>query len=86
VLSHTPAIKVSGMDGRPDKIVVTAEEKEELVIAQAFPSQAMVDREVSFLGSVTDVSAREVRKALFTQSIKKAPGIDGISFIAFRLL
>jgi hypothetical protein len=86
VLSHTPAIKVSGINGRPDKIVATAEEKEEIVIAQAFLSQAIVDREVSFPGSVTNVSAREVRKALFTQSVKKAPGIGGISFIALRLL
>jgi hypothetical protein len=33
VPSHTPAIKASGMDGRPDKIVATAEEKEEIFIA-----------------------------------------------------
>lgn len=30
VPSHTPAIKVSGVDGQPDKIVATAEEKEEI--------------------------------------------------------
>lgn len=46
----------------------------------------MVDGEVSFPGSVADVSAREVREALFAQSVKKAPGVDGIGFKALRLL
>jgi hypothetical protein len=32
------------------------------------------------------MSAREVREALFTQSVKKAPGVDGIGFKALRLL
>jgi retron-type reverse transcriptase len=32
------------------------------------------------------VSAREVREALFAQSVKKAPGVDGIGFKALRLL
>jgi hypothetical protein len=39
VPAHTPAIKVSGVDGQPDKIVATAEEKEEIFMAQAFPRQ-----------------------------------------------
>jgi hypothetical protein len=74
------------VDGRPDKIVAIAEEKEEIFIAQAFPSQAMVDREVSSPASVADVSAREVHKALFTQFVKKAPSIDSTGFRALRLL
>ena len=41
--SHTPAIKVSGVDGLLDKVVATAEEKEEIFMAQAFPSQTMID-------------------------------------------
>jgi hypothetical protein len=32
------------------------------------------------------VSAREVREALFAQFTKKAPGVDGISFKALRML
>jgi hypothetical protein len=32
------------------------------------------------------VSIDEVREALFVQSVKKAPGVDGISFKALRLL
>jgi hypothetical protein len=83
---HTPAIKVSGVDGQPDKIVATAEGKEEIFIAQAFPSQSMVEGEVVPPSSLADVSAREVREALFTQSVKKAPGVDGIGFKALRLL
>jgi len=84
--SHTPAIKISGVDGRPDKIVATAEEKEEIFIAQAFPSQAVVVGDVSFPDSAAEVSACEVREALFTQAVKKAPGVDGIGFKALRLL
>jgi hypothetical protein len=86
VPSHTPAIRISGVDGRPDKIVATAEEKEEIFMTQAFPSQAMVDGEVSSPASVANVSARQVHEALFTQSVKKAPGVDGIGFRALRLL
>ena len=84
--SHTPAIKVSGVDGQPDKIVATAEEKEEIFMAQAFPTQTMIDGEMSFPGSIAEVSAREVREALFAQSVKKAPGVDSIGFKALRLL
>jgi len=84
--SHTPAIKISGVDGRADKIVATAEEKEEIFMAQAFPSQAVVVGDASFPDSVAEVSACEVREALFTQAVKKAPGVDGIGFRALRLL
>jgi hypothetical protein len=84
--SHTPAIKISGVDGQPDKVVAIAEGNEEIFMAQAFPSQAVVVGDVSFPSSVTDVSAREVREALFTQSVKKAAGVDGIGFKAIRLL
>ncbi|GAB7336743.1 hypothetical protein MBLNU13_g10839t1 [Cladosporium sp. NU13] len=86
VPSHTPAIKISGVDGQPDKVVATAEEKEEIFMAQAFPPQAAVVEEFSLPGTVAEVSSREVREALFTQSVKKAPGIDGIGFKALRLL
>jgi hypothetical protein len=86
VPSHTPAIKVGGEDGRPDTIVATAEEKEEIFMAQAFPSQIGVGGEISFPSSVADVGASEVREALFAQSVKKASGIDGIGFKALRLL
>ena len=55
-------------------------------MAQAFPSQAAVVGEVSFPDSTADVDACEVREALFTQAVNKAPGVDGISFKALRLL
>ena len=35
---------------------------------------------------MAEVSAREVRAALFAQSVKKAPGVDGIGFKTLRLL
>ena len=66
--------------------MATAEEKEEIFMAQAFPSQAVVVRDISFPDSAADVSACEIRQALFTQVVKKAPGVDGISFRALRLL
>jgi hypothetical protein len=34
--SHKPAIKISGVDGQPDKIVVTAEGKEEILWPRRF--------------------------------------------------
>ena len=84
--SYTPAIRVSGLDGRPDTTAATAEEKEKIFMEQAFPSQSRVGGETAFPDSVADVNAREVREALFAQSVRKAPGVDGISFKALRLL
>jgi hypothetical protein len=86
VPSYTPAIRVSGIDGRPDTTAATAEEKEKIFMEQAFPSQTGIGGETAFPDSVADVSAREVREALFAQSVKKAPGVDGIGFKALRLL
>jgi hypothetical protein len=79
-------MKVSGVDAQPDKIVVTAEEKEDIVMAQAFQPQAAVVGDISFPSSVADISAREVLEALLAQSVKKAPSIDGIGFKALRIL
>ena len=45
-----------------------------------------VGGETAFPDSVADVRAKEVREALFAQSVKKAPGVDGIGFKALRLL
>jgi hypothetical protein len=86
VPSYTPAIRVSGVDGRPDTTAATAEDKDKIFMEQAFPSQTRVDGETAFPDSVADVSTREVREALFDQSVKKAPGVDSIDFKAFRLL
>ena len=86
VPSYTPAIRVSGADGRPDTAAATAEEKEKIFMEQGFPSQTRVEEETAFPDSVADVSAKEIREALFAQSVKKAPGVDGIGFKALRLL
>ena len=45
-----------------------------------------VGGETAFPNPVADVSAKEIREALFAQSVKKAPGVDGIGFKALRLL
>ena len=86
VPSHTPAIKVGGVDGQPDKIAATAEEKEEIFMAQAFPPQAADNEDVQIPDTSSGISAKQVREALFTQSVNKAPGVDGIGFKALRLL
>ena len=86
MLLYTPAIRVSGVDRRPDTIAVIAEEKEKIFIEQGFLSQTRVKEETAFLDSVADVSAKEIREALFAQSVKKAPGVDSIGFKALRLL
>jgi hypothetical protein len=86
VPSYTPAIKVGGVDGHPDRVAATAEEKEEIFIAQAFPPQARDDGDIVIPSTRAKVSAEEVREALFVQSVKKAPGVDGIGFKALRLL
>lgn len=84
--SHTPAIKTSGADGQPDKIVATAEEKEGIFMVQAFPSQASDEADMQIPDTRTSVSVSQVREALFSQSVTKAPGVDGIGFKALRLL
>lgn len=84
--SYTPAIKVKGVSGQPDRVAATAEEKEEIFMAQAFPRQPGEDRDIESPGTRTSVRACEVREALFAQSVKKAPGLDGVSFKALRLL
>lgn len=86
VPSYTPAIKVVGVDGQPDKIAATAEEKEEIFMAQAFPPQVMDNEDIQIPDTSAGVSAEQVREALFTQAVNKAPGIDGIGFKALRLL
>jgi hypothetical protein len=86
VPSYTPAIKVAGVDGQSDKIAATAEEKEEIFMAQAFPPQAVDDEGIQIPDTSAGVSAEQVCEALFTQAVNKAPGVDGISFKALRLL
>jgi len=41
--SYTPAIKIEGVDGQPDRVAATAEEKEDMFMAQAFPPQPEED-------------------------------------------
>lgn len=86
VPSYTPAIKVAGIDGQSDKIAATAEEKEVIFMAQAFPPQAVDDEGTQIPDTSVGVTAEQVCEALFTQAVNKAPGVDGIGFKALRLL
>jgi hypothetical protein len=84
--SYTPAIKVGGADGQPDRAAATAKEKEEVFIAQAFPPQAKEEGDIRIPNTNVSIAAFDVREALFAQSVKKAPGVHGIGFEALRLL
>lgn len=86
VPSHTPAIKVGGVNGQPDNIAATVEDKEEIFMAQAFPPQGTDNEDTQIPDTSSGISAKQVREALFTQSVNKAPGVDGIGSKALRLL
>lgn len=86
VPAYTPAIKIAGLNGQPDRVASTAEEKEDIFIAQAFPTQVQGDEDSDIPDTKAAIGAREIREALFSQSTGKAPGADGIGFKALRLL
>lgn len=86
VPSHTPAIKVASIDGQPGKVAATAEEKDEIFMAQAFPPQVVDNEDIQIPDTSAGVSVKQVREALFTQSVNKALGVDGIGFRVLRLL
>lgn len=86
VPSHTPAIKVARNDSQGDRIAATAEEKEDIFMAHAFPPQDVDNEDIQIPHTSAGVGAKQVREALFTQSVNKAPGVDGIGFRALRLL
>lgn len=86
VPSYTPAIKVEGTSSRPGWTAATAEEKEEIFMAQAFPTQAAESGDIHIPDTSACVNAKQVHEALFAQSVNKAPGVDGIGFKALRLL
>jgi ribonuclease HI len=86
VPSYTPAITITGNEGLPDKIAATAEEKENVFMNQGFPPQTSSEDDIDIPDTTVQIKADDVRKALFAQSVKKAPGADGISFKALRLL
>lgn len=51
------------MDGQPDRVAATAEEKEEIFMAQAFPPQARDDGDIGIPNIRAKASADEVREA-----------------------
>jgi hypothetical protein len=86
VPAYTPAVKVGGSDGQPDRVASTAEEKEDIFMAQVFPPQVRRDEDTHISDTKAAVGAREIREALFSQSFEEPPGADGIGFKALRLL
>jgi hypothetical protein len=62
--SYTPAIKVEGMNGQPGIIAATAEEKEGIFMAQAFPPQPPDDGDIHTPNTEIRIRACEIREAL----------------------
>jgi hypothetical protein len=60
---YTPAIKVEGVDGQPDKIAATAEEKEKIFMAPAFTPQAVDNEDVQIPGTSSGISTKQVHEA-----------------------
>jgi ribonuclease HI len=85
--AHTPAIRVQ--ENGQERQISTIEGKERVFLAQAFPPQEDTQRQVSWdKVNMAQIHAteEEVKEALFSQSIKKAPGISYLNFKALRLL
>src|SRR5271154_29236 len=83
-LSTTPAVK-----GENDEIATTLEEKEALFLASQFPKAKNSDIPEPIIpqnGGIELVTDQLIQQALFSQSTKKAPGIDRLNFKAVRLL
>ena len=85
--SSTPAIK--SLNG---EVAITIEEKEAIFMKQAFPdlskesSAALPLPTLNMNAENSFISEKDIEKALFEQSIKKAPGPDKLNFKALRLL
>ena len=70
-------------------MATTTEEKEEMVRAKAFPKPPQLagpDVSLSQGSTHKTITDKEIRQALFGQSIKKAPGPTKLNFRATRLL
>jgi Reverse transcriptase (RNA-dependent DNA polymerase)/Endonuclease-reverse transcriptase len=85
--STTPAMKDANGD-----FATTIEEKEEIFRKMAFPDPIASSINIPFSrnSSINAISSfiteEDIEKALFEQSIKKAPGPDKLNFKALRLL
>jgi hypothetical protein len=60
VPSHTPVLKMGGIEGQPGKIAATAEENEGISMAQAFPTQVVDDEGMQILDTSVRLSAYQV--------------------------
>jgi hypothetical protein len=75
--------------GPEGQVAITLAEKETLIREIAFPlsSNSDADTETIPQGKMhTEIKVEMVQRALFSQAIQKAPGVDRINFRALRLL
>jgi len=79
---------VESLTDREGKQVNTSQEKEEMLRRESFPPNDDDQYyEIPPAGSAhTRVTEQSVERALFSQSVKQAPGPDKLSFSAIRLL
>lgn len=68
-----------------DTTITTIEGKREVFLKQAFPRQDFEDVIIPQERSAT-IPEKDIERALFSQSTKKAPGKDRLNFKAIRLL
>ena len=85
--SHTPAIQIQ--ENGQERQVSTIEGKEQIFLTQAFPPQENIQHQISWSKVNTaqlHATEKEIEKALFSFSVKKAPGTSLLNFKAIRLL
>jgi hypothetical protein len=83
-LSTTPTVKDNN-----GEVATTLEQKEALFLASQFPKaqgDSLPEPEIPQSGGVELITDQAIQNALFSQSLKKAPGSDRLNFKAIRLL
>jgi hypothetical protein len=76
------------LEGSQGQVATTIEEKETLIRETAFPAAPEADlAQIAQPGVMHQpIGIEQVRKAIFSQSVQKAPGVDKLNFRALRLL
>jgi hypothetical protein len=69
-----------------DTTITTIEGKREVFLKQAFPRQDIEEVVIPQEQNPATIPDKDIGKALFSQSTKKAPGKDRLNFKAIRLL
>src|SRR6266480_1662347 len=85
--SHTPAIRIQ--ENSQERQVLIIKGKEQIFLTQAFLPQENIQHQISWSKvkmAQLHVTEKEIEKALFSFSVKKAPGTSYLNFKVIRLL